>query len=145
MFTHWIDTQIHIDASAQQVWTVLTDFASYPQWNPFIRHISGELMEGARWNVSILPVGGAAMRFRPRVLTLQPQRALCWRGQFLVPGLFDGTHEFALETTAKGVTLQHRESFSGLLVPVLRRSLKRGTRPGFEAMNEALRKRVETA
>jgi hypothetical protein len=41
--------------------------------------------------------------------------------------------------------LVQRESFRGLLVRPLRRSLDGGTRTGFEAMNAALRRRVREA
>lgn len=145
MFTHLIETRIHVRASAQRVWSVLTDFQCHPQWNPFIREISGDLREGGMLAVTVQPVGSSAMRFRPRLLTVQPQRALRWRGRFLMPGVFDGEHFFLLEPDADGVTLVHGECFSGCLVPLLRRSLERGTRQGFEAMNEALRKRSENA
>jgi uncharacterized membrane protein len=33
--------QIHMKAPAQRVWQVLTDFAAYPEWNPFIRRVNG--------------------------------------------------------------------------------------------------------
>lgn len=144
LFTHQIETQIHIRVSPQQVWSVLTDFASYPEWNPFVQSIAGELKQGGLLNVQVQPVGGSAMRFRPQLLTVQPQRALVWRGRFLMPGVFDGEHSFLLEPNTEGVTLIHRERFSGLLVPLLRRSLEQGTRQGFEAMNEALCKRAES-
>src|SRR5215210_9363232 len=36
-----LHSEIEINAPAQRVWEVLTDFASYPQWNPFIRRASG--------------------------------------------------------------------------------------------------------
>ena len=36
-----LHSEIEIDASAERVWGILTDFASYPEWNPFIRRISG--------------------------------------------------------------------------------------------------------
>lgn len=145
MFTHLIETQIHIRASAERVWSGLTGFEHYPQWNPFVRQISGDLREGGVLSVAVQPVGGPGMRFHPRLLTVQPQRALVWRGRLLMPGVFDGAHSFLLGPDAEGVTLIHQERFSGLLVPLLRRSLEHGTRQGFEAMNEALRKRVESA
>ncbi len=40
-------TEISITAPPDRIWHLLTDFASFPQWNPFIRRASGELSEGA--------------------------------------------------------------------------------------------------
>jgi hypothetical protein len=57
--------------------------------------------------------------------------------------LFDGEHRFAIEPTAGGSRLFHEERFSGVLVPFLARGLRRGTLPGFERMNEAVKERVE--
>jgi carbon monoxide dehydrogenase subunit G len=41
-----LHTEIDISTPAEHVWHLLTDFASYPQCNPFIRQISGELATG---------------------------------------------------------------------------------------------------
>lgn len=145
MFTHDIETRVHIRASASRVWSVLTDFERYPQWNPFVRAVSGDLREGEVLSVLVQPVGGSAMRFAPQLKAVQPQKMLTWKGTLLFPGLFDGIHEFVIQPTDDGVHLFHNERFSGCLVPVLRRILERGTRPGFVAMNEALRARCEDA
>ena len=32
-----LHSEIEINAPVERVWEVLTDFASYPRWNPFIR------------------------------------------------------------------------------------------------------------
>jgi hypothetical protein len=81
-----IHTQIEISASAERIWQVLTDFAAYPQWNPFIRKVEGEIKAGVRLEVFIQPSGRRGMSFRPAVLTAEPDREFRWLGHLWVPG-----------------------------------------------------------
>ena len=41
-----IKTEILIHASCQKVWSELTNITDYPNWNPFITSIVGELKIG---------------------------------------------------------------------------------------------------
>jgi hypothetical protein len=114
-------SEIEIAASAERVWRLLTDFASYPEWNPFIRRISGELTTGERLEVRIEPPGGRGMSFRPTVLNAEDNRELRWLGHLLVPGLFDGEHSLAIQPLGENrVRFVQREAFRGLLVPPVR-------------------------
>jgi hypothetical protein len=141
---HRIETQIEINAPAERVWSLLMDFPSYPRWNPFIRSIDGNPMVGQSLNVLIQPPGSKAMRFRPTVLKVEPNREFRWKGKLLVPGLFDGEHYFKLEPKpGGGLVFRQGEMFSGLLVPLLKRSLDGATKQGFIAMNEALGREAE--
>lgn len=144
MTVHHLHTEIEINASAELTWAVLSDFAAYPEWNPFIRSVAGEPQPGARLQIVVQPSGGKAMRFSPLVLAAQAGRELRWRGRLLLPGVFDGEHRFAIEPLGENrVRFQHSERFSGLLVGMLRASLERDTRRGFEEMNVALKRRAE--
>ncbi|WP_440995546.1 SRPBCC family protein [Arhodomonas sp. SL1] len=146
MATHHLHTEIEINASAERVWAVLSDFASYPQWNPFIKSVAGTPQQGVRLQIAIQPSGGKVMRFSPIVLTADAGRELRWLGRFLFPGIFEGEHRFLIEPLGEGkVRFQQSERFSGLLVSLLRSSLDRDTRRGFEEMNRALKARVESA
>lgn len=140
-----IRTSVDIDASAEQVWAVLSDFASYPEWNPFVRRIEGWPERGQRLTVEIAPPGGKVMNFRPRLLeAVRPER-LSWLGRMGLPGLFDGEHHFFIEQLDDGgVRFHHGEQFRGVMVPFMKKSLEAGVRPGFEAMNRALKQRVES-
>lgn len=141
-----IHTEIEIDASAEKVWRVLTDFAAYPQWNPFVRRVEGEVSVGTRLHVFIHPSGGKEMSFRPTVLVAESNRELRWLGRLWLPGIFDGEHSFVIEPLSEGrVRFIQRERFNGLLVPLVSKMLDRDTRRGFEEMNRALKQRAESA
>jgi hypothetical protein len=140
---HKIETQIEIAAPVEYVWSWLTDFASYPQWNPFIRSIEGQLEVGRLLNVFIQPPDSRGMRFKPTVLAVVPNRELRWKGKLILPGLLDGEHYFKIESAPGGVIFHQREIFSGILVSLFRSSLDAATKHGFIAMNEALKQKAE--
>lgn len=139
-----IATEITIRGNADQVWSVLTDFAKYPEWNPFIREASGAAIPGSRLNVRIHPPGGRAMTFQPSVRVAVPGSELRWLGRVLVPGLFDGEHIFRISLLPdRRVRFEQSERFRGILVALLPASIYENTRLGFEMMNQALKERVE--
>lgn len=139
---HTISTTIDIEAPPEAVWEVLVDLDRHTDWNPFIISASGDVAAGNRLDLRMQPPGGRGMRFRPRV-TVADGHVLEWLGHLGVRGLFDGRHRFELHPTPGGGTrLVHGETFTGILVRLLARSLDGGTRAGFEQMNAALRERV---
>lgn len=141
-----IKTDIEIAATPERVWSILTDFIAYPQWNPFIRSITGVVKTGEKLTVFIQPTGGKGMTFRPTVLVALPNQELRWLGHFLLPRIFDGEHYFQIEAISANKTrLIQGEKFSGLLVVLFESSLEGGTKSGFIAMNEALKVLAEAA
>jgi hypothetical protein len=138
-----VRTEIEIQAPTETVWDLLANTDAFPDWNPFITRLEGELRTGARLVVTITPPKGKAMTFRPTVETLVPGRELTWLGHLLVPGLFDGRHRFALEDIGGGRARFHQEEdFTGILVPLMTSVLER-TAEGFTEMNQALKMRAE--
>ena len=138
-----IRTAIEIDAPAVRVWDVLTDVASYDEWNPFIRHLEGELREGSRLKATIAPPDGRATTFTPAVTDLQPRRRIAWLGHLGVRGIFDGEHFHEVEELEPGRTRYvQRERFTGALVPFVGGMLRK-TEEGFRRMNAALKERAE--
>ncbi len=141
---NYLHTEIEVRATPERVWDVLTDFAAYPDWNPFIPHIAGPLVVGARLDARLRPPGGRGMRFRPTLLAATPARELRWLGHLGFPGLFDGEHGFRIEPLGRDrVRFVQEERFAGLLAPLLLRFLDHRTRQGFDAMNRALKARAE--
>jgi len=139
-----LSSEIEINASPETVWKLLTDTSRFPEWNPFIRRLSGELKVGQKLTVFVQPPGGSGTEFKPEVLKVEPGRELRWLGNLMIPGLFDGEHIFQIEPLGDGhVRFHQREIFSGILVPLLKKFLDSDTRRGFDAMNRRLKELAE--
>jgi hypothetical protein len=139
-----LTSQVEIDATPTRVWEVLSDLASYHEWNPFIVRAEGTAELGHRLTLRMQPTAGRAVTLRPTVTELEHGRRLRWLGRVGLPGVMDAEHTFTIEDVRGGRTRLHQdEEFRGVLVPFLARSLDRGTLPAFHLMNEALRRRVE--
>ncbi len=137
-------TDIEIAAAPEEIWSILIDFAAYPRWNPFIRHILGVAEQGSALEVCMHPAGARGARFRPTVLVVDPPRELRWRGRLLVPGVLDDEHCFLIEPLSDGrVRFEQSERFSGLLTPLAQDRIERNLARGFREMNAALKGRVE--
>lgn len=144
-FAAHIDSDIVINAPPSIVWAILSDFKSYPSWNPFVRKIEGPMVVGDHLSIEIRPSPDAtSMRFTPVVLAASPEIEFRWRGRFLAPGVFDGTHGFKLTSLPGGRTRFHQsEAFSGVMVPLFRGKNLSETEGGFNAMNTAIKARAE--
>ncbi len=140
-----INAQIDIHATVEQVWQCLTDINNFPDWNPFIRSAKGNLQVGQILSMRLQIPGGPPMLIRPQLLAVDPPHKICWLGSLLLPGVFDGHHQFSIETLDSETTrITQQEIFSGFLVPFIGGMVSRGALRGFEAMNLAMKARLET-
>jgi hypothetical protein len=141
---HELHTEINIDATPEIVWEILTDLTGYSDWNPFITSSAGRPEVGEKLVNRMMPPGGKAMTFKPRVTVIEDSTTFEWLGRLVLPGLFDGRHCFELVAAPTGGTrLVHSEDLNGVLVRFLRKSLDTQTLQGFELMNAALKTRAE--
>lgn len=139
-----LKSQIEIQASPARVWEILSDFKSYREWNPFIIYILGEARVGTNLNMKIRPARSRTWDFRPKVLISDPPKELRWLGSLWIRGLFDGEHIFTIQTLFDNrISFIQREEFSGILVPLVPRSLWDQFLEGFREMNERLKVRAE--
>jgi hypothetical protein len=136
-----ISTTIEIAASPEQVWAVLTDLASYPQWNPLFREASGQLTAGGRVTLkSAHPVSGRIMTVKVKVLAAEPATELRWVSS--LPGIMTGEHTFTLSPASGGTRLVQAETYRGLLARFSATAISR-TQASFQSLNEAIKQRAE--
>jgi hypothetical protein len=139
-----IKTEITITATPEKVWEILTNFNEYPNWNPFIKLIKGQVVVGKKIIARIEPPEAKEMTFKPKILTFVENKELSWLGHLLFPGLFDGKHKFELVDNGNGTTtFKQSEIFRGVLVPFFKKQLKNNTKNGFIEMNEKLKELAE--
>ncbi|MFC6883276.1 MULTISPECIES: SRPBCC domain-containing protein [Actinomadura] len=143
MTTREVSAAIDIDAAPERVWEVLTDFAGYPGWNPFIVRATGAPVPGTSVRLRIRSSAGWSATNKAKVLAAVPGIVLRWSARLIpIPGLAAGRHEFALTPTENGTRVVQSEVFSGALVPVMAKMLLK-TEHDFYMLNEALRKQCE--
>lgn len=140
-----LNTEVEINAPVSHVYGVLTDFASYHEWNPFITAVDGKLAVGEQLVVDLSLPEGKSYTVKPRLTSVRENAELRWRGHFLLPALLDAEHFFQLSARGPQLTrFVHGENFSGFLLRFSAQTLTLTMR-GFVYMNQALKKRAESS
>jgi hypothetical protein len=137
-----IRTETEIEAPPAAVWAVLTDFAAYPEWNPFITEASGTIAVGEILTLHMVPGEGRAQTFTPEVRAVRENAELVWLGALRWSWLFSAEHRFTLSGVGDATRLVQSEVFRGALVGLLRSTIDQ-TEKDFRALNAALKDRVE--
>jgi hypothetical protein len=134
---------VEIDAPAERVWQVVSDFARYAEWNPFIVRAAGEPRVGERLDITITAPGMKPVSFRPRVLDVEPGRLIRWKGEFKFPGLFDGRHALIVDPLdGERSRFTTHEDVTGILLPFTGKVMA-ASQQGFELMARAVKERAE--
>ncbi len=123
---------------------MLTDFAHFRDWNPFIREIIGTVSEGSKLEISITTSSRKNRTYKPTLTKIEPNRELRWYGKGLLPGLLNGERIFTIEQLDQNrVLLLHREVFTGLGAFLAGDRMVNDIRHSFEEMNNAMKKKIE--
>jgi hypothetical protein len=130
-----------IAASPEAVWARLTDAQSLVTGGLGMRSLEGSISPGASLKVTSEANPGRA--FALRVSEFTPGQRMVWEGGMPL-GLFKGTRTFTLTRVAGGTDFQMREEFTGLLAPLIGKSIP-DLQPSFEQFADGLRRLVEGA
>ena len=136
-------TSIEIDVPVARVWKILTDFAHYGDWNPFLYRVEGKAGPDERVDIHYWRKGKEST-LKCKIVEWQPGRM--WRQTWHIgfPGLYRGEHTFTVEPMGDNRTrFVQREVFSGLLLPTMEKEIDTDTRDCFESMDKALKVQSE--
>jgi hypothetical protein len=134
---------VDIDAPAERVWQVVGDFERYPDWNPFIVRAAGEPRVGERLDITIAAPGMKPVSFRRRVFDYEQGRLIRWKGEFKLPGLFDGRLALIVDPLDGGRSrFTTHEDVTGILLPFVGKVMT-ASQQGFELMARAVKERAE--
>lgn len=137
MKTFSTTTTIH--AAPEKIWGLLTDAPNYPRWNPTVEKIDGQIAEGQKITVHTTFSKGRA--FPAKVTALETNRRMVWSGGMPL-GLFKGVRTFTLTPRGGVVEFAMEEVFSGLMSPLIEKSIPDLT-PYFEQFAEGLKRAAE--
>ncbi len=134
-----IKTDISINTSLAKIWNTFVDFKNYPEWNPLITSIQGDVSAGKYIKAKIMGIW-----FRPKVLKFENEKEVCWTGHIIFPFIFTYEHWFKFEPRLDGsVKFSQGENYNGILLVLFNSRLKKRIKEGFESMNSKLKERCE--
>ena len=132
-------TNARIHASRERIWGLLTDASSWTSWNPTVVRIDGKIALGEKVTVHARLAPGRA--FPVRVSELVPNERMVWTGGMPL-GLFRGERTYLLAPRDGAVEFSMREVFSGLLAPLIGKSIPDMQRT-FDEFAASLKKAAE--
>ncbi|GAB4428680.1 MAG: hypothetical protein OHK0039_47240 [Bacteroidia bacterium] len=113
--SHWIShTEIIIDARPEQVWKVMTDTASYPNWSEIMIKMDGKIVDKGKIDVLFKMGPDAKPQLFHNTLFVQEGVEFYW-SQVQALGIKD-RHCFRVEATGDGKTrfIQSDQVLGGL-------------------------------
>lgn len=139
-----ISTKVHIACEIEAVWAVLTGFAAYASWNPYLVRIEGEARAGAALRVQALSLGAARPVLQHiEVVSLVPY-GMRWQAGAADRAELACDHRFELEATGPRATLfKHCEHFTGSRIGEFGSYHEATITRNFLRFNQALRSRCE--
>lgn len=130
-----------IEAEPQVVWDLLTTAADYPDWNPAVLGVEGEIEDGA--TIRLTSVVNPQRQFKLKVTDVRPPNHMVWWDGMPL-GLFKGVRTFDVTANGDGTSeFEMEEVYSGLMAPLITKSIPDQTE-AFNQFADGLKGAAET-
>lgn len=138
-----VEHRIGVQAPAEIVWEVVSDFETWHQWNPLYRKAEGQMKIGTNLTLEQHLPGEPAKVISPIVQDWVPYEQLHWRAARL-GGFVTAIRYLEIESMGPGnSTFSNGELFIGMLLRLISRDERRRLKAAFTEMGEAVRDRAE--
>jgi hypothetical protein len=138
-----VEHRTGVQAPAEIVWEVISDFTTWSDWNPIHPRIEGELRIGTPLTVDVVLGEGQASTIQPVVQDWVPFEQLHWRTKRL-RGFVTAIRYLEIENMGpSNATFSNGELFMGPLVRWVSRDERRKLRGAYTRMGEAVRDHAE--
>jgi hypothetical protein len=130
-----------IQASAERVWSLLTDPPRFPSWNSTVTRIEGVMALGETLKLEVPSAPGRV--FKPKITAFEPAKSMVW-SDGMAP-MFKGVRTYTLTPRPDGSTeFAMVEVFSGVMLPMIKGSLP-DFGPIFETYAQDLQRAAEAS
>ncbi|MQY22147.1 SRPBCC domain-containing protein [Nocardia macrotermitis] len=138
-----IEDTVRIDAPAEVVWQVLTDFPRYREWNPFCVSAESTLEPGAPITMRVRLLGSGERTQREWIRSVDPGTAFSYRMKPIPLGALHSLRSHTV-TPVDATHCRYDSHFElgGWLLPVVTGLMGAALRRGFGAMTAAVADRA---
>lgn len=131
----------NIAAPPQVIWDLLTKASAYPEWNPAVLGIEGEIRDGQ--TIRLTSIVNPDREFKLQVSDVQPPRHMIWSDGMPL-GLFKGARRFDVTPRGDGTCdFEMEEVYTGLMAPLITKSIPDMT-DSFEKFADGLKEAAES-
>ncbi|QTN39783.1 SRPBCC domain-containing protein [Cryomorphaceae bacterium] len=131
--------EIVIEATPEEVWTVLTKPDDFAIWNPTMLLLSGSVKEGAKVQYQFTQVDGEKSEIGARVHRIIPNELLNQKGG--IPLVLTFNHSYILDSENSNTRVTIHEEYRGIGVHFWN---PKNVELAYARLNEALKERVES-
>ncbi len=138
-----IEHVLEVDAPPATVWQVITDLASYGEWNPFVRSCESSLQPGDPIKMKVKLLGPPQPQ-EEVILEHVEGKTLAYRMKPFPLGALSSRRSHEIEDLGNGRT-RYRSHFQlqGWMMPLVRGLLGGRMQAGFTGMSEGIKSRAE--
>lgn len=143
-----IRTEIEIAAPPSKVWSVLIEIDKWKDWSPIITDASGKAALGSKLSITMCGKDGkggkGGPKYQPIVTVFEEPKRFQWMATMMAGFIFTNGKILELEQSGSGTRLVHKETFSGMMVPLMWGQMESSVPQMLNSMNEALKVKIET-